>query len=108
MTSRPECQPQGARGAKGARLVAVFLAFCLLLPALFVAAEAKHDCPGDGCVVCHVIAGSLQLENMGAPGSGASRQVIPLTLAALVAAVIVRPSRSAQTPVTLKVKITGF
>ena len=38
------------------RIAALVLTFVLLAPALFIVAEAQHDCQGDECQVCQVLA----------------------------------------------------
>ena len=38
------------------RIAALVLTFVLLAPVLFIVAEAQHDCQGDECQVCQVLA----------------------------------------------------
>ena len=75
-----------------ARIAAVAITLALIAPSLFIVCEAHHDCSGDGCQVCHVlaIASSLAHADSDAP-TGSSAPVllpalVPLTLAPVVRA----------------------
>ena len=91
-----DCRPVARRA------VALLVTVTLLLPAVFVATEAKHDCTGDGCVVCQVLRGAIALQ--GTYGPTPSRPQMPLALprAAALTVVVTQLLLMAETPITLK------
>lgn len=78
--------PNNMRRA-GAALLSCALALTVLLSCLFVAAEADHDCEGDGCPVCELIqAVSHGIDQGGiAPASAGGAHALPLPVMALAA-----------------------
>ncbi len=83
----------------------VLVVFAMLLSAFFIAFEAGHDCPGDGCSICAVISACCDF----------IRKLLPLAVAffvlitaapALVALPLCRcGGPRTATPVALKIKL---
>ena len=85
--------------------LALALVLVLLMPSLFIVAESHHDCTGDQCPVCKVVAGAVQMEQQGADVPQALA-VATLLLAATVAACLRRTLLLAvDTPVSLRVRM---
>ncbi len=75
-------------GSLVARIMAIAIAFALIAPSLFIVCEAHHDCSGDGCQVCQVLAVASSITHAAAdvptgPGTLAlACAIAPLTLVA--------------------------
>lgn len=97
----------GRRKKIAAVLLIVTVLFFMLGSALFIAAEADHDCAGEGCPICHQISICRNtLKNLS----------IAVSVAAFAAAFTDIPCRGSfarsdcaqsDTPVSLKVKLTN-
>lgn len=97
----------GKRTKIAAVLLVVTALFFMLGSALFIAAEADHDCVGEGCTICHQISICRNtLKNL----------TIAASAAAFAAAFPYMPCRGSSartdcvqsdTPVSLKVKLTN-
>ena len=97
----------GKRKKIAAVLFIVTVLFFMLGSALFIAAEADHDCVGEGCPICHQISICRNtLKNLS----------IAVSAAAFAAAFTDMPCRGcfartgcaqSDTPVSLKVKLTN-
>lgn len=86
------------------RIAAIALALALLAPSLFIVAEAHHDCAGDGCEVCHVLAIAVSIAHESADvAAPTATAALALFFAVLVVVAPVRPS--ATTLVGLKVRL---
>ena len=89
-----------------ALILALMLLFVMLISALFIARNAHHDCKGEGCSVCAIIA---VCENMLKNISSAAAAAAVLTAAVFV---IIKTLETASvfcpaaTPVSLKVKLS--
>ena len=86
------------------RIAALVLTFVLLAPALFTVAEAQHDCQGDECQVCQVLAIASSIIQTAADVSAAASEAA--LFAAFVLPIAVRPSYAASnTLVELKARL---
>lgn len=94
------------RTKHAALIIALMLFVVMLFSALFIAHETHHDCTGEGCSVCAMLA---VCENMLKNISVAAAAAAVLTAAVFVfvksleAAAVFCP---AATPVSLKVKLS--
>ena len=73
----------------------VLVVFAMLLSAFFIAFEAGHDCPGDGCSICAVISACCDF----------IRKLLPLAAAffapiAAIPALVTLPLRCCGGPCT--------
>lgn len=96
--------PSRRRGIARAGLV-LALVLVLLMPSLFIVAESHHDCTGDQCPVCKVIAGAVQMEQQGADVPHALAAATLLFAATAVACLLSTILLPTDTPVSLKVRI---
>ncbi len=87
-----------------ARIAAAAIALALIAPSLFIVCEAHHDCSGDGCQVCHVlaIASSIAHADVDVPAGSSTPALIP-AFALLAFASVVRAC--SMTLVGLKVRL---
>lgn len=92
---------------KVAALVGLFMVLTLLLSAAFIAKEAGHDCSGEDCPVCAVIA---QCENtIRRIGSGLIPVIaaVAVMLTVLQLPVLYTSMAQAFTPVSQKVRMNN-
>ena len=85
--------------------LALALVLVLLMPSLFIVAESHHDCTGDQCPVCKVIAGAVQIEQQGADVPHALAAAIVLLSVTVVACLRRTLLLATDTPVSLKVRM---
>lgn len=86
------------------RIASMMLACALIIPSLFIIAEAQHDCPGDGCEICHVLADAIAATHTGADIPTHTAQIAPIFTLALLC--VVQCNRTtAKTLVGLKVRL---
>lgn len=91
---------------EAARSVLAFaLVLALVMPSLFVAAESHHDCSGDQCTVCKVIAGAVQILQQGADAPHVPAALAVLVVASAAACLSKTLLLSGDTLVSLKVRI---
>jgi len=94
------------RTKHAAMIIALMLFVVMLFSALFIAHETHHDCTGEGCSVCTILA---VCENMLKNISAAAAAAAVLTAAVFA---IVKTLETASvfcpeaTPVSLKVKLS--
>ena len=94
------------RTKHAALIIALMLFVVMLFSALFIAHETQHECTGDGCSVCAILA---VCENMLKNISSAAAAAAVLTAAVFV---IIKTLETASvfcpaaTPVSLKVKLS--
>ena len=94
------------RTKHAALIIALMLFVVMLFSALFIAHETQHECTGDGCSVCAILA---VCENMLKNISAAAAAAAVLTAAVFV---IIKTLETASvfcpaaTPVSLKVKLS--
>ena len=102
---------RGPRAAKAIRITACFMGLMTLVAVLFsavyIAAEAGHDCCGEGCPICACI---RQCENtLFGAGDGTRAQyicIIPL-IPVLLAAAFLTAAIPGETPVSGKVRLNN-
>lgn len=86
------------------RIAALALTFVLLAPALFIVAEAQHDCQGDECQVCQVLTIASSIIQTAADVAAAAPEAA--LFAVFVLLIAARPSHTASnTLVGLKVRL---
>lgn len=79
MRSAPATRP--ARHGPLATLVCALLVLALLLPPLFLIAEAAHDCTGEDCPVCacvRAVTTLIEKAASGSPTSASAPLAVPL------------------------------
>lgn len=89
-----------------ALIIALMLFFVMLISTLFIARNAHHDCSGDGCSVCAIIAVCENLlKNISAAAAAAAvlAAAVFVFIRSIEAAAVFCP---AATPVSLKVKLS--
>jgi hypothetical protein len=87
------------------KALCILLLLTLIIPPLFLITEADHNCSGDSCTVCHVIAAIANLQQQ---GSAAPIRPATPVLTAIMGPVLDLgglPILCAATPVALKVRI---
>ena len=87
-----------------ARIAMVAVALALIAPSLFIVCEAHHDCSGDGCQVCHVLAIASSISHADADVPAESSTPAFVTALALLALSSVARA-GATTLVGLKVRL---
>ncbi|MBQ2580719.1 MAG: hypothetical protein II574_03725 [Ruminococcus sp.] len=89
-----------------ALIIALMLFFVMLISAVFIAHETQHDCSGDGCGICAILAVcENMLKNISAAAAAAAvlAAAVFIFIRSIEAAAVFCP---AATPVSLKVKLS--
>lgn len=86
-------------------IIVSIIGAALVIPALFIAFEAHHDCDGADCDICHVVAGAAQLTQVGADLPHLPLFAYPALFFASFLTAALQSSCSSDTLVTLKVRI---
>lgn len=86
-------------------VLALTLVLALVTPSLFVAAESHHDCSGDQCTVCRVLAGAIQILQQGADAPHVSAALAVLVVAAAATCLGKTLLLTGDTLVSLKVRM---
>lgn len=89
-----------------ALLSAVFILVVLLFSFLFILVEADHDCHGDDCPICKIVAIAQNVVRGIAAGGLSSALLIAFILAANKYLFPTEQKRRYVTPVSLRVKLT--
>ena len=85
--------------------IAFALALAFVAPSLFIIAEGHHDCSGDPCPICKVMAGAVQLSQQGASAPDPACSADLAVPAALIAEAASPVLVSSKTLVSLKVRM---
>lgn len=83
------------------KAVFALVLMALAMPLVFMAAESHHDCTGDGCAVCRVLAAVGQLEQEGMTPAGRGLEAPRVCFLPALSLVPVILLLGAQTPVSL-------
>ena len=105
MTNREGLISSLASSRAFAAVLAGFLAVAVFASCLTAVALQDHDCAGDDCAICHVIATTKSVISSAASTAGvgfAFAGLVPFVLMPVAAWVLLK---SADTPVTLGVRL---
>lgn len=89
-----------------AALLAAMMLLSVLLSAAFIAAEARHDCSGEDCATCRLIAeadNALSADRLGPAAAAAAAAVLFAVCAAAVS--LTREAKCTVTPVDFRVRL---
>ena len=86
------------------RIASLALVLAILAPALFIVAEAQHDCPGDNCEICQVLSVAVAITHSAADVPAASFRAMAIVALAVVG-IVWSFCAAAHTLVGLKVRL---